>query len=326
MEAQKAGCPVICNNISSIPEVAGNGAIILKANTNDIVDEKLINNIDYKINTNYNILAFDLFSGVGFYNQLFSLEFAVYLAHITNRYLILNIKHPLVACGKPDKKYGILLDYVSDEFKKYLVGFEVRNNYNYVDPKECEIMLPNKISNCVFIDISNNFSKIEIDEFIHHRQIVDTTTMKKIYGNDKMIYISKSNASRFFYNFLTTKENYIKMNNIALSLSKLSEPLCSICKDIKLSDVNETVGIHLRLGDVNRTKEQIDTNSVKRYNTIKKQVSNMLNVKEGKKNLANTKKNFTLGTKPNSSKKLSTKVKALGSIKSDGLKNMLDNL
>ena len=28
----------------------------------------------------------------------------------------------------------------------------------------------------------------------------------------------------------------------------------------------------------------------------------------------------------NSSKKMSTKVKALGSIKSDGLKNMLDNL
>ena len=49
-------------------------------------------------------------------------------------------------------------------------------------------------------------------------------------------------------------------------------------------------------------------------------------LKEGKKNLANTKKNYTLGTKPNSSKKLSTKVKALGSIKSDGLKNMLDNL
>ena len=49
-------------------------------------------------------------------------------------------------------------------------------------------------------------------------------------------------------------------------------------------------------------------------------------LKEGKKNLANTKKIYTLGTKPNSSKKLSTKIKALGSIKSDGLKNMLDNL
>ena len=38
------------------------------------------------------------------------------------------------------------------------------------------------------------------------------------------------------------------------------------------------------------------------------------------------KENYTLGTTPNSSKKMSTKVKALGSIKSDGLKNMLDNL
>ncbi len=39
-----------------------------------------------------------------------------------------------------------------------------------------------------------------------------------------------------------------------------------------------------------------------------------------------SKENFTLGTTPNTSKKMSTKVKALGSIKSDGLKNMLDSL
>ena len=38
------------------------------------------------------------------------------------------------------------------------------------------------------------------------------------------------------------------------------------------------------------------------------------------------KKNYTLGTTPNSSKKMSTKVKALGSIESNGLKNMLENL
>jgi hypothetical protein len=49
-------------------------------------------------------------------------------------------------------------------------------------------------------------------------------------------------------------------------------------------------------------------------------------LREDKKNVANTNKNYILGTKPNSSKKMSTKVKALGSIKSDGLKNMLDNL
>jgi hypothetical protein len=36
--------------------------------------------------------------------------------------------------------------------------------------------------------------------------------------------------------------------------------------------------------------------------------------------------NFTLGNKPNMSKKTSTKTKALGTFKSDSLKNMLDSL
>ena len=49
-------------------------------------------------------------------------------------------------------------------------------------------------------------------------------------------------------------------------------------------------------------------------------------LKEGKKSVEIKKNNYTLGTKPNTSKKLSTKTKALSSMKSDGLKNMLDNL
>ena len=49
-------------------------------------------------------------------------------------------------------------------------------------------------------------------------------------------------------------------------------------------------------------------------------------LKEGKKSVATTKGNYTLGTKPNSSKKTSTKTKALGSFKSEGLKNIFDNL
>ena len=36
-------------------------------------------------------LIFQLFTGVGFNNQLFSLEHAIYLANITNRKLILLI-------------------------------------------------------------------------------------------------------------------------------------------------------------------------------------------------------------------------------------------
>lgn len=245
------------NHCKDLPK---GGAIILKATTNTVIDKTIVNKIDYKIKTDKNILAFDLFSGVGFYNQLFSLEFAVYLAHITNRYLVLNIKHPLVSCGKPDTNYGTILDYISDDFKKYLVGFEVRNNFDFINPTDCEIILPNKISNCVFIDISNNFSQSQINEFVHHRQIVDTNTLKKIYGNDKLIYISKSNASRVFYNFLTTKENYVKMNKIALSLTILSEPLISICKNIELSDLKDTLGIHLRLGDWHKSINTIALN------------------------------------------------------------------
>jgi hypothetical protein len=49
-------------------------------------------------------------------------------------------------------------------------------------------------------------------------------------------------------------------------------------------------------------------------------------LKVGKKSVDNKKENFTLGTQPNTSKKTSTKVKALGSIKSDSLKNMLNSL
>ena len=48
--------------------------------------------------------------------------------------------------------------------------------------------------------------------------------------------------------------------------------------------------------------------------------------KEDKKSVDTGKDNFILGNKPNMSKKTSTKTKALGTFKSEGLKNMLDNL
>ena len=48
--------------------------------------------------------------------------------------------------------------------------------------------------------------------------------------------------------------------------------------------------------------------------------------KGDKKSVDAGKDNFILGNKPNMSKKTSTKTKALGTFKSEGLKNMLDNL
>ncbi len=49
-------------------------------------------------------------------------------------------------------------------------------------------------------------------------------------------------------------------------------------------------------------------------------------LKGDKKSVDTGKGNFTLGNKPNMSKKTSTKTKALGTFKSDSLKNMLDSL
>jgi hypothetical protein len=49
-------------------------------------------------------------------------------------------------------------------------------------------------------------------------------------------------------------------------------------------------------------------------------------LKENKKPVDAGKGNFTLGNKPNMSKKTSTKTKALGSFKSEGLKNIFDSL
>jgi hypothetical protein len=49
-------------------------------------------------------------------------------------------------------------------------------------------------------------------------------------------------------------------------------------------------------------------------------------LKEGNKSVDTGKGNFTLGNKPNMSKKTSTKEKALGSFKSEGLKNIFDSL
>ena len=51
-------------------------------------------------------LYFELFCGVGFCNQLFSLETAIYMSNVLDAKLILLIKHPLVHCGRASWEYG----------------------------------------------------------------------------------------------------------------------------------------------------------------------------------------------------------------------------
>lgn len=223
-------------------------------------------------NIKENILAFDLFSGVGYYNQLFSLELAVYLANISKRYLILNIRFPLAACGKPNKDYGLLLDFVNKEYKKYLIGLEARIYKNYVDPSEKEQTLPTKMSSQVIVDedLYTPSNMNDIKDFAHHRNVLNGKNFNKIFNNnEKLVYFSKSNASRLFTNFYTSKINYELMNNIAHSLSKYNPVLTNICENVRTNIHKKYLSIHLRMGDwrqsINETNNKIIINNIKNW-------------------------------------------------------------
>ena len=78
-------------------------------------------------------LIYELFSGVGFCNQLFSLETAIYLANISKRKLILLIRNPLCHCGTSSWDYGYLLNFFTNDFLQYLPnGFDVYYKTHYI--------------------------------------------------------------------------------------------------------------------------------------------------------------------------------------------------
>ena len=75
---------------------------------------------------NQNCLVYELFSGVGFCNQLFSLETAIYLANISNRRLILLIRHPLCHIGHANWDFGEIMNFFDVKYKEHLQkGIEI---------------------------------------------------------------------------------------------------------------------------------------------------------------------------------------------------------
>ena len=224
-------------------------------------------------------LIYELFSGVGFCNQLFSLETAIYLANITNRKLILLVRHPLCHCGRASWDYGYFLNFFTNDYKQYLPhGIEV---YYKMIPQDItniinssEKIINKNFSQIVIVDseLDTHDNSLDIKEFCNFRTKIsmDFNSIKSDY-----IYICNSNASRCFYNFYTNKNNYIIMSKIAESLTKLNKRFCEIFQILikNIQHIDNSLAIHIRFGDVKHSKEIIDKNTINYYNSIKEKIS-----------------------------------------------------
>ncbi len=219
-------------------------------------------------------LIYELFSGVGFCNQLFSLETAIYLANITNRKLILFIKNPLCHCGSSSWNYGKFMDFFSDKYLDYLpngisvyYGKNIPDNYSKIinDTKKTKKMnFGNRFSQIGFIDTEiftlyhKNINNINIKFFLNGRKpfILDTCQWTSEY-----IYITESNAARCFSNFLTTSTNYQIMSNICKSLTYLHESFYCMYKELQIPD--KYIGIHFRFGDLRISVQEVNDRCIK---------------------------------------------------------------
>ena len=236
-------------------------------------EENIKLNVDEK--SNVKTLIYELFSGVGFCNQLFSLETAIYLANISNRKLILLVRNPLCHCGKATWDYGKFLDFFSDDYLKYLPnGIEVYysspsteiidiiNNNN----KTKKFIYKTKFSGLVFVDsnLDNENNKEHIKKFLNNRE--KENLRFENFNNYEYFYINQSNASRCFYNFYTNVDNYILMNNIAKSLILLKQNINNIFNKIKLPE--KFIGIHFRFGDHKHNTDLINNRSSEYLNNL----------------------------------------------------------
>lgn len=218
-------------------------------------------------------LIYELFSGVGLCNQLFSLETAIYMANISKRHLILLIKYPLCHCGKASWDYGYLLNFFTTDFLNYLpYGFEVYykhipNDINVIinDNKQTKKMVyTSNFSQLVFVDrvLDIQMNQSDIKNFCHNRN--KTYTYFDENNHFTYLYINQSNASRCFYNFYTTTDNYKLMYDICKSL-KFKDIFYTIANDI-YSDLNNSkntynIFLHLRFGDYHKDQDFLTRNN-----------------------------------------------------------------
>ncbi len=211
------------------------------------------------------ILVYELFSGVGFSNTLFSLETAIYFANILKRKLLLIVRYPLCDAGEHNWDFAHYLDLFSDKYKEYLnYGFQVL--YGDTDEKEILTQVNSLIQNSF-----KPFNEIKFSEFVFYDKNdnnIDYDQLKKFcnfrtpFAIDykewlkyPSIYMHVSNASRCFYNFYTNAENYILMNNICKSLTILKKEFYQYYDTLNLPEKYNS--IHLRFGDKQWDKKMI---------------------------------------------------------------------
>jgi hypothetical protein len=219
-------------------------------------------------------LIYELYTDGEICDQIFSLETAIYLANISERKLILIIKNPISYCGVASWDYGYLMNFFTRNFLQYLPnGFDL---YYRDIPGNLEeiiqdttvtkhIKYPGRFSNLVFMDreMETPENQDDIKEFVGSRTktYLDFDTYF-IYEN---IFINQSNASRCFYNFYTSPENYRLMYEICKSL-KFKDIFYNISNKIynELSDKRRNpfnVFVHLRFGDYNKDVKLIENNT-----------------------------------------------------------------
>lgn len=219
-------------------------------------------------------LIYELFSGVGFCNQLFSFETALFLSNILKRHLILFIRFPLCHCGRADWNYGNFTSFFNNNYKSFLpYGYtfyynkDIQNVQHLINTSY-HIKFCNKFSRIVIID--NKYTdNIDITLFCRNRDkfFIDYSN----FNNHEYVYINDSNASRIFYNFYSKdNDTLLLMNNIAKSLTNYNDELTYIYNNILSNLPDKYISIHFRFGDVKHNTNTINYNKDINNNNILK--------------------------------------------------------
>lgn len=235
-----------------------------------------------------NYLIYDLFSGVGFCNQLFSLETGIYLSNILKRKLILLVRCPLCHWGGSSWNFGKFVDFFDQSLFEHILPYGYEIHYRSYPDSVLKIMLdtdnyelmdnPSRFSHIVFVDkeLDTPERKSELDMFLRCRSkyIFDISKFTKPY-----LHVTKSNAARCFSNFYTTEDNYKIMSRICECLTNLNPYLEKLKTELDFKFQN-TVSIHFRFGDRKHSSEYIDKHSIQKFDKCCQQIDKVISKKE----------------------------------------------